>query len=279
MSSDSTQSARPDSDQRQRDDLLDLLLHKIPTSKDRHQLEEATVAALQLILRRTGDEDLIAALKCQIDMAIFGVGEEGAPVDGQHQLGQAALRCFNILEKGRRERKPRDAVHTPPSPPLAAPAEHHHHDAKAKRATGWKRGVGLALVAVAAATGTWLFLQESNPRHTAAELVRQMDDAAHGNGPSTHVFGGTLTLTKDGNTLSVVADRVPADICVSASWLLIRKGVVAIDDTTPQRVTPAQLSDLCHEREMGATLTWSPKTAERNEPPPPDDPRQTKKGE
>jgi len=281
MPSAPSQSLQPTPAHHRQDELFALLLHKIPTSTDRHQLEEATMAALQLILRRTGDKDLIDDLKCQIDMAVFGVGEEGSGPDGEHQLDKAASRCAEILQRGREKRKQRDTLHASPPHPAEPQTKHHphHHDMNRNPPRGKRRAAGLALIAALAAISTWFYLEVHNPSHTAAELVRQMDDAARGNGPLVHVFGGPLTVTKDNNAISVVAGRIPADICVSASWLLIRKGIVAIDGATPQRVTPSQLSDLCHEQDAGATLTWSQRIDDQNNAPRPDDPPQNTKGE
>ena len=217
------------------------------------------MAALQLILRRTGDSELIDLLRCRTALATANIPE--AAEGGKPHVAKAAAECVKILEEGRQVRKPRQALHKPVPGQVPPP-----HPPPRKLATEKRKLAGriaaMGLLAVGAAIGAWLFWQGKGPRHTAAELVREMSDAASGAVIPVHVFGGQLTVTKDGATIVVVADKVPADVCVSASWVLIRKGVVAIDGTAPQRVTASQLSDLCHENDAGATLSWSSKLAE-----------------
>ena len=250
-------------------ELLGLLLKKIPASADRHQLEQATLAALQLILRRTGDQGLIDDLRARTALATATVPESGLGDGGE--LAHAAEQCVKIFHRGLQERKPREAVHDVP---------HGHRDGgqrgrkvKSGRREFLERALAVCLLAGCAAIGAWLFWQSKDgPRHSAADLVNQMTAAAQGAKASVHVFGGPLTVTKDGTLVSVTAEKVPADICVSASWALIRKGVVAIDGTTPPRVTATQLSELCHEREGGATLLWSIAVEGEQGPPPPQDP-------
>lgn len=240
------------------DELFALLLKRIPASVDRHQLEDATMAALQLILRRTGDGELIDDLRCRTALATAGIPEAGAGSGAE--LAKAAADCVKILHEGRQARKPREGPHEPVhGHPDRTPSVHHQaHPVR----NPWRQGAILALLAVGAAIGAWAFWHGIEHRHTAAELVEQMSKAATGASIPTHVFGGQLTATKDGTAISIVADKVPADICVSASWVMIRKGVVAINGTTPPRVTASQLSDLCHEKNEGATLTWTLKQDE-----------------
>ena len=240
------------------DELFALLLKKIPASVDRHQLEEATMAALQLILRRTGDGELIDDLKCRTALATAGISE--AESGNGAELAKAAANCVKILHEGRQARKPREGPHEPVHDhPDRAPSVHHQvHPVTSP----WRRAAILVLLAASAAIGAWAFWHGVEHRHTAAELVDQMNQAVTGISIPAHVFGGQLTVTKDGAMISVVAEKVPADICVSASWVLIRKGMVAINGTTPPRVTASQLSDLCHEKDEGATLTWTMKQDE-----------------
>jgi hypothetical protein len=89
-------------------------------------------------------------------------------------------------------------------------------------------------------------------------LVEQMELAAKGGGPKTHAFGGTLSVEKGADRITVTAAEVPQEACVNAAWVLIGKGTIAINGVIPRRVTGAILAQLCSQHGDRSTVSWSP---------------------
>ena len=125
--------------------------------------------------------------------------------------------------------------------------------------------VVIALIAVVAAFATAAFMMRPKGGATAATpeaFVDQMESAAEGAMPERNVFGGTMTVDRKGNQVTVTAANIPPNICVSVGWKLVRKGILTINGTTPLRVSAAKLAELCNQTDGNATLAWSPKTSD-----------------
>ncbi|HIJ62852.1 MAG TPA: hypothetical protein HPQ04_09195 [Rhodospirillaceae bacterium] len=227
--------------------LFQTLLRKIPAAADRRQLEDATCAALQLMLRRTGDRELLASLQRQARDIIGSLPETGQSEDARADLRRASGRCIDLLKQAKKLRKPR--------PPRTAAAA---REKGRKSSQAVKAAFGLAGATAFIAAGIWLWQVTDSGKHTAADLAHQFELAASGENILVHVFGGPLRVEKKGDLILVVAEKVPAATCVSAAWQLARKGTVSINHVTTQRVTAASLSEMCHEEDDGATLAWSP---------------------
>jgi hypothetical protein len=101
----------------------------------------------------------------------------------------------------------------------------------------------------------------------ASRLVRQMELAANGVAPASHVFGGALRVDAKNGGLVITADAVPHEPCVHAGWALVRKGRVAINGAMPRRVSAAILTELCGREEKGTTITWFPENSPFGEGP------------
>jgi hypothetical protein len=97
----------PQPSQEQLKALFQDLLHKIPISSDRRQLEEATQGALRLMLRRAGDKDLLASLQRQANEITRSLPEVIQGEQAKADMKKAALGCIEILKQAKKLRKPR----------------------------------------------------------------------------------------------------------------------------------------------------------------------------
>lgn len=153
----------------------------------------------------------------------------------------------------------------------ATPGKHlapHHSPPKRRHESGGgsnKMLAILALIAVIAAFSAAAFLMRPKGEiamATPEAFVDQMERAAEGAVFEHNVFGGGMIVERKGNQISVTADNVPPNVCVSVGWKLVRKGILTINGTTPLRVSAAKLSELCNQEDTNATLIWSPKTSD-----------------
>ena len=149
-------------------------------------------------------------------------------------------------------------AHSPPvisSGHFSAPAPHRRPPGPAVGAhgNGWKWGAAAfaAGIAGAAALGLW-----GSPALKSDDLAGRMQNAASGL-PS---FGdrGDVAVEGGGQRISVVAKGVSPRDCVSAGWVLVRKGALSINGITPQRVSSAALTELCNQDDT-ASLRWVPR--------------------
>lgn len=83
------------------------LLHRIQGATDRRQLEEATCGALQLMLRRSGDRELLGSLSHQARGVIQSLPEIVQDDNAKAELRRASGLCIELLKQAKRMRKPR----------------------------------------------------------------------------------------------------------------------------------------------------------------------------
>jgi hypothetical protein len=113
----------------------------------------------------------------------------------------------------------------------------------------------------AAALGLWLAAGPIDPATAdpTEGLLAEMQLAAGGSGvPATHAFGGTLAVTYGNGRMNVTAAGLPAKPCVQIGWHLAKQGTIIVNGVLPMRLSAARLSELCSDRDGGATLTWVP---------------------
>ena len=121
----------------------------------------------------------------------------------------------------------------------------------------WATVLGVITVCGVAVIAVWPNLREEPPSYS--RLVEQMELAAHGAAPSSHVFGGALEVETRGGNVVITARAVPPTACVNAAWKLGSTGRIAINGMMPPRIIVHKLAKLCAPGEKGATITWFPK--------------------
>jgi hypothetical protein len=257
--------AIPPPAQDQEDALFQSLLRKLPASPDRAHLLEATQAGLRMLLHRPGDKDTLDAMCRRAESIVRTLPETPAGDKARADLMHGAWRCVELLQQARRPLKGQPLSHTDPaddSQPASGGRPRRAAKPKRRRTREWILAVGA--LGLASGIGVWALRSGGGGEpQSAAQLARQMEEAAAGTPVAVHAFGGPLRVERDGGAIVVVAERVPSHACVSTGWTLIRKGVVSINGETPQRVSAAILSSLCRDSPEGATLSWQPRTAEQ----------------
>ena len=157
------------------------------------------------------------------------------------------------------------SVFAPPSPrhipPHGGGASHPHHQASTRGAPSrkggvWKVAAGVAMAGIAAMAA--FFALSGGSGGGASDFMARMDAAAQGNPVAGHPGGAVIRVERNDDSLIVTATDVSPRDCVSAGWQLVRKGVLTINGTTPQRVSAAVLAELCNQQDS-AVLRWAPR--------------------
>lgn len=136
-----------------------------------------------------------------------------------------------------------------------------HKPVTFKRPEKHGHGTAIALVGAALAAGLagiWLLVQPGTPQADPTDaLLDQMHFAASGHVAASHVYGGGLTVTHNGR-MTITAEGLPGKACVQVGWHLAKEGTIIVNGIMPARLSAAKLSELCSDRDGGATLTWVP---------------------
>ncbi|NQV56417.1 MAG: hypothetical protein HQ503_11210 [Rhodospirillales bacterium] len=90
-------------------------------------------------------------------------------------------------------------------------------------------------------------------------LIRQMKDAAGGNTPETHIFGGALHVGRTAGKTTITAIGVPLNACFDVVWGLVNRGSVIINGHFPRKLSPQIIRELCAKNGKKADLTFLPK--------------------
>lgn len=221
----------------EREAYLHEIVHKLASISDAHKLQELSLLAVAMLLRRAESADLKRQLGERIKRAT-------AAAHTPDQVHAAARHCLEIIEEARTRRRPRQ------QPP-----------AKKSSPKGWLAW-GSLLVLLAAGGAVWwgISTQEDVPDIADSALfVEQLVAAAKGEAPPTHMFGGTLEHSSMNGMAVIVAREVPPRVCAATGMRLVKLGLVSINGVTPSRVSSAIVTELCNKEPGNATIMWAPK--------------------
>lgn len=248
--------------------LFQAIIRKIPAVADPARLQEISLLALALMLRRPTDHDLRAELTRQVHDTIAAIKPCRTPEGSRNEMRLAARGCLKALQAAKERRLPRHVTdkwaEAKPAPAHPHPHGGHHHAAPPKEEG---RGALIAVAAVAALIiliGGFLLwnqgsaVDDSGPSETD-RFVAQMVRSAEGNPPPSHLFGGIIRVTAMNGVPVVIAEGVPPRICSASGMKLVKKGLLSVNGTTPTRVSSAIITELCNRDGGNATLMWAPK--------------------
>jgi hypothetical protein len=206
------------------------------------------------MLRRETDHAVHDDLHRRLESILAGVRPDSPPDQRRTEIRCAVRALLGLLRTARerrlsrgeeaRARRPKGRMHLPGGKSLWITA-------------------GLVLLVGGGVWGFGLRSDKVGVSAQAAQLAAQMAEAVKtprgGEAGATHVFGGALRLEWPGGRPLVIAEGVPPGACVAASWTLVRGGLLTINGVTPNRVTALKMTELCHQDEGDATLSWMPK--------------------
>ncbi|MDO8605956.1 MAG: hypothetical protein Q7R40_05440 [Phaeospirillum sp.] len=249
--------------------LFQAIIRKLPSVVEPSRLQEVSTLALALMLRRPGDRDLRAELTREIHDIIAEV-KPGHPPEAIHNEMRFAVRgCIKVLQAAKERRLPRKAqaaannwAQSDGARRTVKPVHHKSEDEDNSKKT--TRSVVAVLLALLVLLGGYIWWSGartdggSDPSE-AGRFARQVMDAAKGDAPETHMFGGSLRVVSMGGRPVVVAEKVPPRICAASGWTLVRGGVLSINGVTPQRVSSGKITELCNSEDGDASIMWSPK--------------------
>jgi hypothetical protein len=228
------------------------IVRALPAMHHPAKLEELSLLALTLLLRRAASRDLRDELSQQIKTIVAKASADPSP----DAMRQAAKSCIGVLREAKKRRLPRNAQSVPLSHPHPPPAS----DGGARKAN-WILWTILAVVVLAILIGA---LIEWKSRRTdtldpndIVKFVEQITETAQGKALANPAYG-TVELSSMNGMPVVIARGVPPRLCAASGMRLVRKGVLGINGETPQRISSAIITELCYKNEGAATLMWSP---------------------
>ncbi|WP_096704629.1 hypothetical protein [Magnetospirillum sp. 15-1] len=246
--------------------LFQAIILKMPGVADPAKLEQLTILALDLMLRRPYDRDLREALRHRVREVIAEVKPGHNAEVHRNEMRFAARGCVEVLRAAKEQRLPRSATDNWAQSKDGKFHPHHHRDEEEEKAEG--RGLliaGAALVALILTVGGYILWSRSQApaENTGSEtdrFVAQMIESSQGNAPPSHIFGGAIRVTSMNGVPVVIAERVPTRICSASGMKLVKKGLLSVNGITPSRVSSAIITELCNkDGSSDATLMWAPK--------------------
>jgi hypothetical protein len=240
------------------------IIRKLPSVSAPAKLEELSLLALAMMLRRTSSKDLRDELSHQIREIVSSVTPGHSPDAMRSAMRFAARGCIKVLQVAKERRQPRD-THLDTEKRLARVAGDHGIQTPHGMA-GKFTDKPIVVGAIAVATliilvGSylgWSSMTDTgyDPNETT-KFVEQIIQAAHGEAPATHMFGGPLEVSAMNGVPVVTARGVPSRICAASGMRLVKKGLLSINGDTPTRISSAIITELCNKDEGDATIMWA----------------------
>ncbi|MBI4969892.1 MAG: hypothetical protein HZC25_17385 [Rhodospirillales bacterium] len=243
------------------------IIRALPKMHHPDKLEELSLLALSLLLRRTESQPLRNELAEKIKAVMAAAPPQPTP----EAMRNLARGCIRVLREAKKRRLPRAAQEIalshshPHSQPHPHPHPHPHHpatDTGSPRLVNrilWGLAGGVVLAVLIGAYIEWKSrsADDYDPKETL-KFVEQIIESAQGHPPPTHVFGGALELASMNGVPVVIARGVPPRVCAASGMRLARKGLLSVNGETPQRVSSALITELCYKETGAATIMWAP---------------------
>jgi hypothetical protein len=239
------------------------IIRKLPSVSNPAKLEELSLLALAMMLRRTSSKDLRDELSQQIREIVSSVTPGHSPDAVRNAMRLAVRGCIKVLQVAKERRQPRD-THLDTEKRLASAAEQGHQTPSGTAAKFTDKPIIVGAIAVAALivlVGAYLGWSRKtddgyNPNETT-KFVEQIIQAAHGEAPATHIFGGPMEVSAMNGVPVVTARGVPRRVCAASGMRLVKKGLLSINGDTPTRISSAIITELCNKDEGDATIIWA----------------------
>lgn len=229
------------------------IVRALPTMHHPDKLEELSLLALSLLLRRAASQPLRDELAQKIKAVVAATPPNPTP----EAMRAAAKDCVSLLREAKKRRLPRSAQ--------SVPLSHSHSPAasvESPKKANWILWSVLAALVLAVLIGAYIewksrSADDYDPKETL-KFVEQIIEAAQGHPPPTHTFGGALELGSMNGVPVVIARGVPPRVRAASGMRLARKGLLSVNGETPPRVSSALITELCYKETGAATIMWAP---------------------
>jgi len=230
------------------------IIRKLPSVADPAKLEELSLLALAMMLRRAASRALRDELSQQIRAIVSSVTPGHSPEATRDAMRIAVRGCVRVLQVAKERRQPRT-----PQPGAADSSGHHSLEGKRRgNQVIWGAVATAVLMVLIGAFFGWNRKEESgyDPNETV-KFVDQIVRAAQGEAPATHMFGGSLEVSSMNGVPVVTAKGVPRRICAASGMMLVKKGLLSVNGDTPSRISSAIITELCNKADGDATMMWA----------------------
>ncbi|WP_041633612.1 hypothetical protein [Magnetospirillum gryphiswaldense] len=237
------------------------IIRKLPSVNSPVKLEELSLLALAMMLRRTSSKDLRNELSQKVRDIVASIPSHHSP----EAMRSAVRGCVKVLQVAKERRLPRDTHMDPEKRSVNVVVDHGHRAQPrlAGQVTGNPIIVGAGVTAVLLVLlGIYLGWSsrkadgDYDPNETT-KFVEQIILAAQGEVPATHMFGGPLEVSTVNGVPVVTARGVPRRICAASGMRLVKKGLLSINGETPPRISSAIITELCNKDDGDPAIMWA----------------------
>ncbi len=242
-------------------------------------LRETSLAIIRQLFSRKGDEDETARLVAELNDIV----SEDLPPAQLKVVADAIVRTLRGIKEFRqkkaaeyeKEKAEKAAQEAADAKSGKAPAAKQPTDSERRKASQAQASIkkaleqkkkqrtlmlsALAVAAIAGAVGGYFYFR-TPPLPTRADLIllEQMKSAATGNAAKTHVYGGVLQARRYLGTISVIADNIPVEACVTLGLNLANKGTLSINGELLAFAALKDAQTLCGRATAPIRATWEP---------------------
>lgn len=242
------------------------IIRKMPGITEPGKLEELSLLALSMMLRRPADNVLLDELIHQVKDVMAEVKPGHTPEAVRNEMRFAARGCIKVLQAAKERRLPRhkqsESDNWAQSDGKTTFHATHHQTEDEVSDNKVARWVAIAAAVLVLGGGVAWWSSGDAPASDGSETSKFVDQivaAAQGDAPANHMFGGPLKVISMGGVAVVTASGVPPRICAASGMKLVKKGLLSVNGVTPTRVSSAIITELCNKEDGDATIMWAPK--------------------
>lgn len=115
------------------------------------------------------------------------------------------------------------------------------------------------IAAIGLGTGLYIYLRPPTyPPRPDQILLQQMKSAAAGGASPTHVYGGVLQTRRWLGDISITAEDVPLDACISVGSNLVKTGIFTVNGEPLQYPSEQAAREICEAAKAPIRITWTP---------------------
>ena len=225
-------------------------------------MRDSALAAIKQLFTRKGDEEEAARLSAELMELVT----DDLPADRIELVRYAIIATFREIKTFRQKKAAefelQKASKAKESERRAA--EQSKQSIKKNLAAQRQRKLKLVASACLAATamigtGAYFYLRGPvYPPRADQILLQQIKSAAAGGSGRTHVYGGALQTRRWFGDVTISADDIPIDACVSVGANLARSGTLTINGDLLERGVTEAARKICQSTDGPIRLSWVP---------------------
>jgi transcriptional regulator NrdR family protein len=225
-------------------------------------MRDSALATIKKLFTRKGDEEEAARLSSELMELIT----DDLPIERIELVRYAIIATFREIKTFRQKKAAEFELQKASKAKEVERRAVEQSKQSIKKNLAAQRQRKLKLVAAAAmvavaviGTGAYFYLRDPvYPPRADQILLQQMKSAAAGGSGRTHVYGGTLQTRRWFGDVTISAENIPVDACVSVGANLARSGTLTINGDLLERGVADAAREICQSTDGPIRLSWVP---------------------